>query len=186
MVIAIKTEKRRGIFKRAAALCAILLIILPLTAQRKMEESSLKILIISRFFDFVKWPVESDPGSNRFVVGLLGDTPLRRQKDKLKKRIRITGKTVEIIDVENLDQIRRCRTLIIGPSEADRLREILDSIGGRPILTISDSEGFGEQGVHINLYRFGKTLKFEINFPAVRKSGLIFSSKLYKLARIIQ
>jgi len=54
------------------------------------------------------------------------------------------------------------------------------------VLTVSDSSGFAEKGVVINLYKSGIKTKFEINRNSARESGLKISSKLYKLARIVE
>ena len=58
-------------------------------------------------------------------------------------------------------------------------------IENKPILSIGDTQGFCERGVLINFYRLGKKLRFEINLPAVKKSGLTFRAQLIKLARRI-
>jgi hypothetical protein len=51
---------------------------------------------------------------------------------------------------------------------------------------VADSNGFAAAGVLINFYTAGDTIHFEINEAAVEQSGLKVSSKLYKLARVIE
>jgi hypothetical protein len=164
-----------------------LLFVFPLYDQVKMEEHPLKALIISRFFDFIRWPNGSEENGNlsRFVIGFIGNTPMADYKKKFTEKIRIPGKKLVFKDLTEPEQIVECHTVIIGENQSDRLKEILTLTDGKPILTIADTEGFGEKGVLINLYLSGKKVKFEINLPAVKRSGLIFSSKLYKLAKII-
>jgi hypothetical protein len=65
------------------------------------------------------------------------------------------------------------------------LRKILESTEGRPILTVGDSEGYGERGVMINLYVEHGQVRFEINLEAARRSGLVFDFRLLELARLI-
>lgn len=156
--------------------------------QIKMEEYPLKVLIISRFFEFVKWPAGSgnNRDSDQFVVGIIGQTPLLDYKKRFHDKIRVPGKTLIITELSGLEQIEGCQAVIIGRSESKRLDEIVAVTENKPILTIGDTEGYGKKGVLINLYRAGRKVKFEINMPAVQRSGLSFSSKLYKLARIIK
>jgi hypothetical protein len=151
-----------------------------------MEEYRLKVLIVSRFFDFVTWPPDSLNNTDRFIIGVIGDTPMLDHRQKFFERVKIPGRTIIIKTITDIDQVVDCHAVIIAETESKRLNDILALTGGKPILSISDSEGFGEKGVLINLYRLGKNVKFEINYAAVRRSGLVFSSKLYKLARIIR
>lgn len=155
---------------------------------KQMEEYPLKVWIISRFLDFVKWP--SGAGTNRgaeeFVVGIIGDTPMSDYKKTFYEKIRLPGKRLVVKTFNDLEEIEGCHVLLIGGSESKRLEKILALTETKPILSIGDTEGFGARGVLINLYTSGRKVKFEINLPSVKKSGLNFSSKLYKLARIIR
>lgn len=150
----------------------------------KAEEYNVKIAFIKKFFDFIKWPSDNS-ASGEFVFGIIGNTPFSDQMEKLSKKISIPNKTVLIKPIADLAQVKECHVLIIGNIEAEQLKEILAIIGNQPILSISDTEGFAEIGVLINFFKAENNVKFEINYSAVKKSGLTFSSKLYKLARLI-
>lgn len=152
-----------------------------------MEEHQLKALIIARFLNFITWPEASTANRREFVFGIIGESPIYDHKDVLFENIMIPrGKKLKVKKIKNLEELNECQVLIIAKSESKRLPEILAVTNDKPILSISDAAGFGEQGVLINLYKTGKKVKFEINLPAVRKSGLVFSSRLFKLAKIIQ
>ncbi len=177
-----------GISGKTGILFILFLLAFPLHSQIKMEEYPLKTLIISRFFEFVKWPPK--PGNSRapdeIVMGIIGETPIREHKRGLYEKIRVPGKKLIIKELSRLDDIKDCHAILIGGSESKRLDEILAVTRNKPILSIGDTEGFGKRGVLINLYKSGKNVKFEINITAVQKTGLNFRSKLYKLARIIR
>ena len=195
MYITNENCKVNGILGKISILFLVLLHIFPLYSQVtkdehpvRMEEYPLKVWIISRFLDFVKWPIgsETNQGSAQFVIGIIGDTPMMEYKKQFSEKIRLPGKTLIVKNFTALEEIAGCHVLIIGDSESKRLAKILAITENKPILTIGDTEGFGKTGVLINLYTSGRKVKFEINIPAVQKSGLLFSSKLYKLARIIK
>ena len=182
--------------RKIGVLLIILLLVFPLFSRPsqpepeekvKMEEYPLKALIISRFFSFVRWPAASGTtdDASHFVLGIVGKSPIVEHEQTFYKEIKIPEKKITIKKISVLDQIKECHALIIAPTEAKRLKEILSITGDKPILSIGDTEGFAEEGVLINLFREGNKVKFEINYGAVQKSGLVFSSKLYKLARII-
>lgn len=175
------------IFGKTRIVIVFLLLVFPLYNQVKMEEHPLKVLIISRFFDFIKWPNgnEGNGAPSQFVIGFIGNTPMVEYKKKFTEKIRTPGKKLVFKNLNGLEQVGECNAVIIGENQSGKLMDILALTDRKPILTIGDAEGFGEKGVLINLYLSGKKVKFEINLPAVKRSGLIFSSKLYKLARII-
>jgi hypothetical protein len=179
-------NRQQTVVKLSTLFALLLLLVLPLLCQKQMEEYQLKALIVSRFFDFVTWPPDIENNTDRFVIGVIGDTPILEHRQKIYERVKIPGRTIVIREITNIDRVVDCHALIIAGTESKRLSDILALTGGKPILSISDTEGFGEKGVLINLYRLGKNVKFEINYAAVRRSGLVFSSKLYKLARIIR
>ncbi len=160
--------------------------LLPLLLPGQAAESRVKVLLITQFFDFVKWPGGKMDDLPTFVVGIIGDTPLLQYRQLLGERLKRPGRTVKIKYINELNQVKDCHALIIAGTEATRIDEIIAVTENRPVLSVSDYPGFGDKGVLINFYRAGTKLKFEINLPAVRKSGLTFSAKLYKLARIIQ
>jgi len=176
--------------KKISALLIGLLLVLPLLCQQKkgtrVEEYQVKIAMIKRFFDFIKWPPaagNSDPV--KFVIGIVGDTPLNDYIETLSSQIIIPEKKIAFKAITDLAQVKECHVLIIGSIDAERLKEILSVTGDLPILSISETEGFAEIGVLINLFKIDNNVKFEINYQSVKRSGLVFSSKLYKLARLI-
>jgi hypothetical protein len=178
------------LMKKLNALLLCLLLVFPLLCQQKkavkVEEYQLKIAMIKRFFDFIKWPtVPGHPDPGKFVIGIVGDTPLSDYLETLSDQPIIPDKKVIFKAISDLSQVRECHVLIIGNIDAERLKEILTVTGDLPILSISETEGFAEIGVLINLFKIDNNVKFEINYQSVKRSGLVFSSKLYKLAKLI-
>ena len=55
-----------------------------------------------------------------------------------------------------------------------------------PVLTVSDVDGFAQQGGMVNLLLVNNTVKMEINQAAAEGAGLQISSKLLKLARVVR
>ena len=73
----------------------------------------------------------------------------------------------------------------MNPSENGRVRSILRTLKGTGILTIGDTSGFARQCGIINFYLKSGKVRFEINVEASRRENLQISSKLLRLARII-
>jgi hypothetical protein len=150
-------------------------------------EYRMKAVFLDKFTHFVQWPetsVVSDTSLN-FVVGVIGESPFGSALERIYAERRVKNKTVEIQYLASLDEIARCNLLFIAHSAADRLSSIIARTRDKPILTVSDTNGFAEHGVLINFYRHEGKVKFEINEGAAHASGLTFSYLLLNLARIV-
>jgi hypothetical protein len=84
------------------------------------------------------------------------------------------------------EDLRSCHLLFISRSEKERLPAVLSQLKGSPVLTVSETDGFAEQGGMVNLALVNKTVKIEINQAAAAQAGLQISAKLLKLARLVK
>lgn len=149
-------------------------------------EYPVKAEFIERFTRFIKWPDTSfaRPDSP-FVVCVLGENPFGRYLLDLIRQRHIQSRRGELRLIPGPDEIDGCHVVFVARSERRRIASIVKHTYGRPILTIGDTDGFATAGVLVNLYIEGSNVRFEINVAAVKQSGLKFSSKLLKLARLV-
>lgn len=157
-------------------------------ASPQPAEYEVKAEFLERFTRFVEWPSGSsatDPDTP-FVIGVLGRDPFGSLLDDLASSRKIKGKPVRVRRLTRAEEAGACDLLFIASSEEPRLRGVLSVTGDRPILTVADTPGFAEAGVLINLFAEGERVGFEVNEPAVRRSGLRVSSRLLRLARLVE
>ena len=149
----------------------------------QVPEYELKAEFLSRFATFIEWPPA--PEARPFTIGVIGRNPFNGYLDKIAAR-KIKNRPVSIRTITELSQLDGCDIVFICASEKSRLAAILAHTESRAILTVADSNGFAADGVLINFYTSGDTVRFEINESAVDRSGLKVSSKLFKLAKVIE
>lgn len=153
---------------------------------KRVEETALKAEYLFRFPLYVDWPEDALDSSHRsFRLGIVGDTPIAQALQQRVASGSIKDRPVELLSITSTDQLAGCHMVFIAAAAELPLRDLLAETANRPILTVSESEGFGELGVLINLYLADDSVRFEINQDAVRRSGLELRSKLYRVARII-
>jgi hypothetical protein len=149
-------------------------------------EPLVKAEFMERITRFVDWPDESFTSDDApFTLCVMGDHPFGDYLAKMAKERKIQGRRIQLLRIGEVGRVGTCHLLFVSRSEDKRLDKILAATGDRPILTISDSTGFGARGVLVNFYRDGDNLRFEINVRAVDRSGLHFSSKILRLARLL-
>ena len=85
--------------------------------------------------------------------------------------------------VVSTDDLRRCHLLFVPAAEQHRLRDIVTSVTGAPVLIVSDADGALEEGAAIELSSQIERVQFEVNLEAARRNHLVISSKLLRVAR---
>jgi len=169
-------------FRYFVVLALVLSLGVPAVRGEQVPEYELKAEFLSRFATFIEWPQSTAPS---FTIGVIGTSPFNGYLDKIASR-KIKGRPVAIRYITDPAQIEGCDVVFIASSEKSRLRTILAHTGSKPILTVGDTSGYAADGVLINFYNAGETVHFEINEGAADHSGLKFSSKLLKLARVVE
>ena len=148
-------------------------------------EYELKARFLLQFPEFVAWPERTttpDP-SGPFVILVLGDSPFGDQLDRAAQGKKIRGRPVEVLYSRDPAALEGCEMVFICASERGRIPSLAARAQSLGVLTIGDSEGYGERGVMINLLIESDLPRFEINRTAADQAGFRLSSQLLGLAR---
>ncbi|MFV1972985.1 MAG: YfiR family protein [Thiohalobacterales bacterium] len=151
---------------------------------QQVTEYRIKAAFLYNFTRFVNWPADiAQP--DRFTICILGADPFGEAIDSLAGKA-INGKQMDILRLPGSHVPGECRVVYISNSESGHLDSILAPLGARPVLTVSDSPAFAEQGGIIRLKLVDMKVRFDINIDAARRAGLNISSKLLSLATIVR
>lgn len=148
-------------------------------------EYQVKATLIYNFAKFINWPSESfltetDP----IVVGIVGKDPFGKILDETFVGQTVHGRTIKVNRVKDLKELRVSHILFISLSEAERFKEILDSIQGTSIVTISDIPDFERQGGMIGLFLRENRVRFSINIDAADFAHVKVNSQLLKISQV--
>jgi len=152
--------------------------------ERKPGEYEVKAVFIYNLAKFIEWPDKSLDNSSTLTVYILGDDPFGTDLDAIRDKL-IKGRRVVIKQIDSPDDLKNANILFISSSEKERLRDILKSISGLPILTVGDTKSFAQRGVMVNFYLENSKIRFEINLEAANLAGLKISSNLLRMGTII-
>jgi len=92
------------------------------------------------------------------------------------------GKKIAVRRLTQMQDAPSCKVLYISASEASHLDVILPVARHLALLTVSDMQGFAEQGGVIGLVTQDEKVRFELNRGAAEQSDLVLSSELMKIA----
>jgi len=147
----------------------------------------LKTGFVAKFAQFTAWPEDYSPYSENIVITVLGDDPIFDAMNKFYINKKIKGFQIKIKQIFNINEIDSPHILFITKNMKSELNTILEYIQNKPIMTISDTEGFCNKGVLINFYLTKKgTLHFELNYKVMRQSNLKINLLLLEIAKVIK
>jgi hypothetical protein len=164
---------------------SILLLNFKLFAQS--NEYILKAVALEKIAMFITWPGETDKTihSQDFVIAVLANKKFGNILEDIYRDKKIKDKPVSIIQITTIDELIQCDILFIPSIKTNELQHVLDGLKEKPILTISDTEGFAESGCFINFYEFENKLRFEINQKAMLNTGFSIDFRLLRVSKVI-
>lgn len=165
------------------------------------EAKALKVraAYLYNFAKFIVWPDHAfEDGNAQLIIGVLNDEPFADVLTSTVKAKQVAGRRVEVRRFHwskraDRTRLQDCHALYIGESRQDDLADILALLGqhpsgepGLPILAVSHIDGFARKGGMIGFVFEEGRIVFEINIDALERTTLKASSKLLKLARIVE
>lgn len=154
-------------------------------ALESSSEENIKAAYLFNFAKFVEWPdgvFSTEHDSIQICV--IGDDILSETLELLEKKV-VAGRTIEVRHGNEIIPGKRCNIVYIGESYQQNVENVLDTYRGKPVLTVSSIKDFAERGGMIGFVRKGNLVRFKVNRRVVSESGLSISSRLLKLALII-
>jgi hypothetical protein len=145
-------------------------------------ELHIKAAYLFNFGRYVSWP---DP-FGEVVIGVVGGGAIVDVLEKTISGKTINGRAYRVKVFRSVDHLDRCEILFLPRAEAKHAQTVLAAVSGKSVLTVSDSDGFTDNGGMIEFRLIDDTLKFDINPGAAEKAGLKISSELLRVARDIK
>jgi hypothetical protein len=150
-------------------------------------EYTMKAVALEKIALFISWPGNTlkEGAAQEFVIGVLGNNPFGDILENVFKDKKIKDRKVKIIYVTKIQELTGCQLLFIPKIKTTELKKVLDNLKGKPVLTISDTEGFAEAGCFINFYEFENKLRFEINQKGLVNAGFTIDYRLLKVSKVL-
>lgn len=157
-----------------------------------LGSDAVRAVFLINFLGFTKWPGEALPADAPYVIGVAGGRALEEELLSLAERRLVQDRRIRVVRVKNSRDLVGCHLLYINPSPAAGEEnapgedELLPLVRRQPVLTVSSSPSFLAEGGIINLVAGEQgRLAFEISTDHAQAAGLVLSSRLLSLARIV-
>ena len=77
-----------------------------------------------------------------------------------------------------------CHILYIGYTDADKVKEVLEQLSGKSVLTVNEATNFPRWGGMVRFFMENNKIRIEINADAAKSAQLTISSKLLNVSEI--
>lgn len=154
--------------------------------EAEVREYQVKAVFLFNFSQFVDWPSGAFPDAGSpLVIGILGDDPFGHYLDDAVRGERVNNRPMLVRRFARVGDIGVCHILFISQSESGRMQQTLESLKGRSILTVGDTDAFSRIGGIIRFAVENSKVRLKINLRAAKDAHLTISSKLLRPAEIV-
>ncbi|WP_258364318.1 YfiR family protein [Nitrosomonas sp. Nm84] len=142
------------------------------------SEYRLKVAFLYNFAAYTEWPHAHNSVLNLCIHG---EDPFGENLRHIRQK-KVNEQELLIRHTKKIEDLPDCQIVFITRSVVDSLDSIINLLDGKPILTVADTPGVGQQGVALNMaIKEGKVI-FEANLTVARKNGLRLSAQLLRFA----
>ena len=171
----------------SAWLILALLLTQGLGAARAEEapEYRVKAAFLYNFAKFASWPEQSFADSSApLQFCTLGEAPFGKALDSLEGK-NVRDRSLPVRKLASVQESVGCHVLFVSEDRETQVQDVLKAVGGKPVLTVSEIEGFCERGGIINFVTLEGKVRFEINPDAAEGAGIRLSAQLLRLAKVV-
>lgn len=181
-----------GRFPAPCLLCvitALILILLSprLPAQIQPSQYDVEAAYLLDFGKFMQLSTGVQaPRRPTFDVCIVGRDPIGPTIDKLAANDTVDNRAVHVLRDANASQARTCAIAYFNSHQVDATRDALNLLASADVLTVGDSPNFLNDGGMIQFVVEKNHVRFAVNLDAVRKTHLVLSSQLLRVALYVE
>jgi hypothetical protein len=168
--------------------------IAPLTAQEQESDAAgisreyqIKAAYIYQFGRYVQWPAGAfESPTSPFVIGVLREDPVALDMGQLIRTKKIQNRPVEIRQLSATSDFSPCHILFFSTAiQPDVQADIIRRVSKKPILLVGETDDFIKNGGVIDFVTEDDRVHLYIARKAAKRQGLLISSRLLQVARVV-
>jgi len=186
---AVRPDMRRYALQAAHLLVLALLLFVEARAQSSVlpdstGEAQIKAAFICKFGNYVEWPAGDKKSADApFVIGAMTSDAVVSELTRAAAGRTVNGRPIVVRKLARGDPVDDLGIIFVARTHSAALADTLASIRGRPILTITESEGADAAGSMVNFVVVDDRVRFDIALQPAEHSSLKISGRLLTLAR---
>lgn len=146
-----------------------------------------KAVYLLNFTSYITWPEDefSDPVAPFKYCLFKEGSPIREPMTEALRGESVGEHNIQFKIISLISAVKDCQVLYIDKEQSAHAKNILQELADTAVLTVSDLPGFAKAGGGIELYTQAGRVKLLINVKKVDEARLTVSSKLLRVAELI-
>jgi hypothetical protein len=145
-----------------------------------------KAVFLYNFTGFTQWPERKLANNTEpFVIGIWGENPFDSYLKEAVQNEKKDNHPIVIKTLKDTTELSRCHILFINKPRTAQVKDAIMRTRGLGILTVGEAAEFTQLGGMVRFYTENSKVRLQINVDAVKESNLVISSKLLRLADIV-
>ncbi len=138
-------------------------------------------LLLHSFAKNIDWPNET--GRENFVYGVYGQSKIYNELLILARTKKVRNMSIDVRTINSPSDAAACDILFVPSQRSSAVKEINNSIDGKPVLLVCERPGYSQKGAAIsfNVDDDG-TLRFDVNTKACTEHKLKVRPQLLQIA----
>ena len=142
-------------------------------AKAQSQENKIQAIFVLKFVENVSWPKEK----KGLIIGVVGSSEVLTE---LNERLKLKNADGFVVKKINASEAGTCDVVFLPSSKDSHLSSIAESIHGKGILLITESD-LAKKGAGISFQKESGKLQFLINKNEVESRGLKIATSLLSL-----
>lgn len=166
-----------------ALICGLFLHPQPANADTASKEYLVKAAFLYNFVKFIEWPgALAVSQHNKLDICVMGSNPFA-SATAIFKEASTPSLALNLVQEGSAEAaIKHCHILFISNSEHEHVSEVLQVLKGKPVLTVSDIDGFAKMGGKIGFVLVENKVKLVVNRGVAEAAGLHVDAQLLEIA----
>ena len=147
------------------------------------QEEKYISLFLYNFTKHFNWPDEYKSGD--FIIDIIGHESVSIKLKELTATKKVGHQSIVVRNYSDITLIGKCHILFVGHWQSRFLPQILERIGNRSTLIVTEKEGLINEGSAINFIIGEGAIKFEFKKSNALKYGLKFDPRIVEMAEVV-
>lgn len=131
---------------------------------------------------FITWPGNALGGNGTpLIIGTFPRDPINGELDAAVKGEAVEGHPLQTLRLRSLNDVAKCHVVFVSRGAADPAA-VLARLERRPVLTISDADGFLNLGGHVRFVAQASNTRLQISAVNLKACGLEARAQLLRIA----
>jgi len=172
----------------ACAALVSLVAIGPAAYAESLNANQLKAAYLYNFARYVEWPGDAHASERSSLkIGVVGSSAVSALLKKTVQGKSVGSRGLEVVDFETASAGRESHILFVaGDLSSAELDETIEQLSGASVFVVADDGAFAEKGGVANFFIADQRVRFTLNKSAAARARLKVSSKLLRLAELVE